>query len=109
MRSGPQATNRFNAAADKREATGVGGNRMARPQPSLWPLGIVCGISGIAAWILYLWAFHGDPGQDWMVFYTAARAYLDGNLPLIFDGQQLTAALNHRFAGWMLIALNLHH
>ncbi len=68
----------------------------------------VCGAFGLAAWAFYLSAFHGDPGQDWMVFYTAARAYFDGNLPLIFDGETLTAALNERFAGWLAFTLNLH-
>ena len=73
-------------------------------------LGIVCGLFGVAAWVLYVWALSGDPGQDWMVFYTAARAYFDGNLPLIFDGEALTAALNQRFASWFAVGfvLNLH-
>ncbi|HEX3861344.1 MAG TPA: glycosyltransferase family 87 protein [Stellaceae bacterium] len=70
--------------------------------------GIVCSAVGLVAWAFYLWAFHGDPGQDWMVFYTAARAYFDGNLPLIFDGDRLTAALNQRFGGWLAFTLNLH-
>src|SRR5258708_13974010 len=43
-----------------------------------------------------------------MVFYTAAQAWFDGDLPLIFDGTQLTAAINHRFAGWLAFPLNLH-
>jgi hypothetical protein len=69
---------------------------------------VVCGVFGIVAWGFYLWAFHGDPGQDWMVFYTAARAYFEGNLPLVFDGESLTAALNQRFASWLALTLNLH-
>jgi hypothetical protein len=71
-------------------------------------LGAICGSFGIAAWVLWVWVFSGNPGQDWMVFYTAARAYFDGNLPLIFDGEALTAALNQRFAGWLSFTLNLH-
>lgn len=71
-------------------------------------LGLGCGLFGIAAWVFYGWAFGRDPGQDWMVFYTAARSFVDGNLPLIFDGERLTAALNQRFAGWMGFTLNLH-
>jgi alpha-1,2-mannosyltransferase len=69
---------------------------------------ILCAPFGIVAWALYLWAFHGDPGQDWMVFYTAARAYLDGELSLVIDGDLLTAALNNRFADWLSFPLNLH-
>jgi len=78
------------------------------PPRTLMIVAAICGIAGIAGWTLYLWAFHGDPGQDWMVFYTAARAYFDGNLPLIFDGERLTAALNQRFAAWLAFTLNLH-
>jgi hypothetical protein len=71
-------------------------------------IALLCGAFGIVSWGFYIWAFRGDPGQDWMVFYTAARAYLDGNLPLIFDGERLTAALNQRFAAWLSFPLNLH-
>jgi hypothetical protein len=71
-------------------------------------LAAVCGASGIAAWTLWVWVLKAEPAQDWMVFYTAARAYSDGNLPLIFDGDALTAALNERFVAWLATPLNLH-
>lgn len=63
---------------------------------------------GLLAWWFYLMVFRDDPGQDWMVFYTAARSYFAGQLPLVFDGRTLTAALNQRFAGWLGFTLNLH-
>jgi hypothetical protein len=71
-------------------------------------LAAICGASGIAAWTLWVWVLSAEPAQDWMVFYTAARAYFDGNLPLIFDGDALTAALNQRFLTWLASPLNLH-
>jgi hypothetical protein len=71
-------------------------------------LSAICGTCGILAWALWLWVFHGEPGQDWMVFYTAAQAYFDGNLSLIFDGDSLTAAINRGFASWLVLPLNLH-
>jgi alpha-1,2-mannosyltransferase len=71
-------------------------------------IAMLCAPVGIGAWALYIWAFRGDPGQDWMVFYTAARAYLDGNLSIIFDGERFTGALNQRFAEWLSFPLNLH-
>ena len=49
---------------------------------------LVCGVFGLLGWAFDLWFFRGAPVQDWMVFYTAARAYFDGNLPLIFDAQR---------------------
>ena len=33
-------------------------------------------------------------GTDWMVFYGAIRSVLDGNAPLIFDGDRFTDFLN---------------
>jgi alpha-1,2-mannosyltransferase len=81
------------------------------PRRVLVTVAVICGTFGIcswAFWALYVWDFHGGLGQDWMVFYTAARAYLDGNLPLIFDGARFTAALNQGFADWLSFPLNLH-
>jgi hypothetical protein len=36
-----------------------------------------------------------------MVFYGAIRSVLDGNAPLIFDGDRFTDFLNTNFAGWL--------
>ena len=63
---------------------------------------------GLAAWILYFRIFAGERGEDWMVYYSAARSYFDGRLPLLYDGAGLTAALNARFAGWLAHPLPLH-
>src|SRR5262252_9942711 len=68
----------------------------------------ICFGVGTAGWIFYILAFRRDPVQDWMVFYTTARAYLDGDPQLIFDGAQFTATLNQRFATWLSFPLNLH-
>jgi alpha-1,2-mannosyltransferase len=40
-------------------------------------------------------------GTDWMVFYGAIRSVLDGNAPLIFDGDRFTDFINTAFAGWL--------
>jgi alpha-1,2-mannosyltransferase len=71
-------------------------------------LGVICGACGLLAWAFHLWLFRIAPVQDWMVFYTAGRAYLGGNLPLIFDGAALTAAINRDFASWLALPLELH-
>ncbi len=109
MSSGEPATADFAAPND---ATGPVGDGVAMSRPlsarQAAALAVICGAFGLLAWSFYLWVFHGDPGQDWMVFYTAARAYFDGNLPLVFDGERLTAALNERFAAWLALTLNLH-
>lgn len=71
-------------------------------------VGAVCGLVGLAGWAFYAMLFHATLGQDWMVFHTAARAYLDGELPLIFDAERFTALLNARYADWIGGALSLH-
>jgi hypothetical protein len=40
-------------------------------------------------------------GTDWMVFYGAIRSVLDGNAPLIFNGDRFTDFLNTTFADWL--------
>jgi hypothetical protein len=69
---------------------------------------LICGVFGTAGWAFDLWFFRGTPAQDWMVFYTAAQAYFAGNLPLVFDGEALTAAINQRFDLWLASPLALH-
>ena len=84
---------------------------IAAPMRHLKTVGLACALFGLAAWVFwgcYVFAFHGTLGQDWMVFYAGARAYLEGNLPVVFDGQQLTDMLNRRFATWLSMPLNLH-
>jgi alpha-1,2-mannosyltransferase len=111
MSSGDPAAAGFAALSGQSGASlPAGGDAAGQPLSPRQALALaaVCGAFGLAAWAFYLWVFHGDPGQDWMVFYTASGAYLDGNLPLIFDGERLTAALNQRFASWLAFTLNLH-
>jgi len=67
----------------------------------------LCGFAGSVGWVFYILGLKGLPAQDWMVFYTAARAFLDGNLSVIFDGADLTAALNTRFIDWLASPLLL--
>ena len=111
MSSGDPATARFAAPFGQSDAampTSGGTPGLPLSPRRMLALAAICGSFGIAAWVLWVWVFSGNPGQDWMVFYTAARAYFDGNLPLIFDGEALTAALNQRFAAWLAFTLNLH-
>src|SRR2546426_920278 len=73
-----------------------------------WVIGVLCGFLGLLGWAFYLIAFSREPAQDWMVFYTAASAYWEDNLPLILDGDRFTAAINDRFSTWLSWPLPLH-
>lgn len=64
-------------------------------------IGLACGCYGLGSILIYAIYFTKHPFQDWMVYYAAARAYLDGGLPLIFDGERFTAHLNAYFADWL--------
>jgi hypothetical protein len=73
-------------------------------------IALVCGIFGLfsAAVCVVNFPRHPAVGQDWMVFYTAARAYLDGNLPLLYDADRLTAHMEVAFADWLAEPLGFH-
>ena len=73
-----------------------------------WLVGAFCGFLGLLGWAFYLIVFYREPSQDWMVFHTAARAYWEGNLPLIFEGDRFTAVINDRFSTWLSWPLPLH-
>ena len=44
-------------------------------------------------------------GTDWAVFWGAIRAMLDGNLPLVMDGERFTAFLNSSLQDWLTVPL----
>ena len=75
---------------------------------NLLPIGGAGLVFGLAGWALYAELFSFAPAQDFMVFYTAARACIEGNLPLIFDGDAFTAQINQQFGAWLASPLNLH-
>lgn len=74
----------------------------------LVPVVALCGLFGLAGWVFYFRIFAELHGEGWMVYYNAVRAYAEGNLPLLYDGEQFTALLNARFAGWLTHPLPLH-
>lgn len=67
---------------------------------------LLAGVFGLLGWTLALLVLMRQidvlgPGTDWMAFYGAARAYLDGRLALIFDAAAFTAYLNADFGWWL--------
>ena len=51
-------------------------------------------LTGAFGWMTFTILFRHSWGQDWMVFDTAARAYLRGDSALLLDGVKLTQVLN---------------
>src|SRR5712691_4230432 len=74
---------------------------------------IIVAVACVAA--LYLWAVvvatPAHPGAiglnlnalgtDWMVFYSGAQYFFDGNLGGLFDGERFTQYFNAAFSGWL--------
>ncbi len=89
-------------------AAGPSATLSSRARLWLVAVGLVCGLYGLCAIAIYAIYFGKQPWQDWMVYYTAARAYLDGNLPLIFDGERFTAQINADFVDWLPRPLSFH-
>jgi hypothetical protein len=71
-------------------------------------IGCIGLLFGIIGWVLYGVLFSYVPAQDFIVFYTAARACIEGHLPLIYDGDAFTAQINAQFGGWFNRPLDLH-
>ncbi len=68
---------------------------------------LVCGFFGVVGWYLIFLIFHNTPGQDWMVFDTAAQAWRRGDIALLLDGPRFTAELNATHS-WLRQPLDFH-
>lgn len=80
-------------------------------------IAVICALAGLYGWAVFVATFRHDgligprynvPGIDWIVFYSAIRAFFDGNLALIFDGHSFTAYQNQVFAGWLSDKVPFH-
>src|ERR1051325_8490291 len=86
-------------------------------------VGLVCGLYGLFAAGVYITYFSGHFAHDWMGYYGAARAlfppggmvfsgraraFIDGTLPLVLDGDRFTAHLNQTFASRLPQTLSFH-
>jgi hypothetical protein len=69
--------------------------------------GLIFLAAGIIGWVLIFFIFRTTPGQDWMVFDTAAQAWRRGDIPLLLDGPRFTAVLNATH-GWLQQPLVFH-
>ena len=69
---------------------------------------VACGFLGLAGWVFYSIALRGQIGEDGMVFHTAVRAWIDGQVARIYDGAWITEQINTRFAGWLMKPIVLH-
>lgn len=52
-------------------------------------------------WAMFYTVFRTVPGQDWVVFHTAAELYFAGDLGLLLDPHAFTAEMNRSHATWL--------
>ena len=84
---------------------------VSKPQNALFrppvPVAALALLAAVYEWALFASTFshpgsigpnYNAPGTDWMVFTTAAHAFWQGHLALLFDGNRFTAFLNHSFS-----------
>ncbi len=59
-------------------------------------------------WFAFWAVFHTVPGQDWVVFHTAAARFFAHDLAMLYDPQAFTDELNRTHADWMGQRLVMH-
>jgi len=89
-----------------------------KPTPSRPLFTLILAVAALAAiyeWLVFATTFvrpgliginYNAVGSDWIVFHGAARAWLEGRLPMIWDGDRFTAYLNHSYGWWLTSRLS---
>jgi hypothetical protein len=60
-------------------------------------------------WFLFWAVFHTVPGQDWVVFHTAAALFRAQDLATLADPRAFTDALNRTHAAWFAKPISVLH
>ena len=66
--------------------------------PSLRRATLVCACLAPLGWALFWAVFHTVPGQDWVVFHTAAARFFAGDLAMLSDPRAFTDEMNRSHA-----------
>jgi hypothetical protein len=74
------------------------------PRAAIW----VCACLAPFAWLMFWAVFHSVPGQDWVVFHTAAARVFAGDLAMLNDPRAFTDELNRTHSAWLGQALVFH-
>jgi hypothetical protein len=65
-------------------------------------------VLGALGWFFFAILFAGTPGQDFMVFHTAAHVMARGDIGLLLDAGRFTAELNATHKDWLKAPLDFH-
>ena len=72
------------------------------------PAVLVCACVAPFGWLVFWALFHTVPGQDWVVFHTAAARFWAHDLAMLSDPRAFTAELNRSHAAWFAQPLTFH-
>jgi hypothetical protein len=70
---------------------------------------LVCLAVCPVGWLLFWAVFHAVPGQDWVVFHTAAARFFAGDLAMLGDPRAFTDELNRSHAAWFARPIAVLH
>ncbi len=74
----------------------------------LRPAVLLCACLAPLGWAAFWAVFHTVPGQDWVVFHTAAARLFAGDVAMLSDPLAFTVALNRTHAAWFAQPLLFH-
>ena len=80
--------------------SGLGGRRQAV---------LLCACLAPLGWAMFWAVFHTVPGQDWVVFHTAAARLFSGDLAMLSDPRAFTDEMNRSHAAWFAHPVTVLH
>jgi hypothetical protein len=70
---------------------------------------LACACLAPFGWLLFWAVFHTVPGQDWVVFHTAAARFFANDLAMLADPRAFTDELNRSHAAWFTHPISVLH
>ena len=70
---------------------------------------LACACLAPFGWLLFWAVFHEVPGQDWVVFHTAAARLYAHDLAMLADPRAFTDELNRSHAAWFVHPISVLH
>ena len=70
---------------------------------------LLCACLAPFGWAMFWAVFHTVPGQDWVVFHTAAARWFAGDLAMLSDPRAFTDEMNRSHAAWFAHPITVLH
>jgi hypothetical protein len=80
----------------------------AQPRRLRW-IAEACIVLAPLGWLLFWAVFHAVPGQDWVVFHTAAVRFFAGDMATLADARAFTDEMNRSHQAWFPHPITVLH